>query len=137
MEEDCGIFTIETNILTFTEEGEGVYSVENMEVAREEEVQNEEDQGMNMEELKALQAENFDFINKQRAPNTVRKTCRDIDRFISFLENKGEKRKPEKMEPARLDIYIGNYMKELKRKDGGDYEPDSISSVHGSLDRYL
>lgn len=108
--------------------------MENVEIAREEEVVTEKEPGMDLEGKKALQAENFASINQQRGPNTVRKTNRDMDRFIGFLEEKGEKKNPEELEPVVLDTYIGNYIKELKRKYGGDYKPDSISSVHGSLD---
>lgn len=64
-----------------------------MEVVGEEEVQSEGVSGMNAEALKALQEENFTFINKQKTPNTVRKTCWEVEIFLEFLKDKGETRK--------------------------------------------
>ena len=40
-------------------------------------------------DLEALNAENYDFINGQRAKSTVQKTRRDATRFLDYLEALG------------------------------------------------
>ena len=88
-------------------------------------------------ELEALNAENFEFINGQRAKLTVQKTRRDATRFLDYLEALGVGRNPETMPPHVLCPYLATFMWELKKADGTDYEPDTINSIQGSIDRHL
>ena len=88
-------------------------------------------------DLEALNAENYDFINGQRAKSTVQKTRRDATRFLDYLEALGVGRNPETMPPHVLCPYLATFMRELKKADGTDYEPDTINSIQGSIDRHL
>ena len=88
-------------------------------------------------DLEALNAENYDFINGQRAKSTVQKTRRDATRFLDYLEALGVGRNPETMSPHVLCPYLATFMWEVKKADGTDYEPDTINSIQGSIDRHL
>ena len=67
----------------------------------------------------------------QQNPNTTAKTRRETARFLRFLLDQGENRKPEQLPPNILDPFIGKFLKELKKeKTGQDYEPDTITSYH-------
>ena len=46
-------------------------------------------------------------------------------------------RNPETMPPHVLCPYLATFMRELKKADGTDYEPDTINSIQGSIDRHL
>ena len=58
----------------------------------------------------------------------------------TFLEWANEKKKPKSIEslsPEDLDEVLGDFYTELKKKDGSDYEPESLGVMQASLDRYL
>ena len=46
-------------------------------------------------------------------------------------------RNPETMPPNVLCPYLATFMRELKKADGTDYEPDTINFIQGSIDRHL
>ncbi|KAL9978613.1 hypothetical protein ACROYT_G016149 [Oculina patagonica] len=68
-------------------------------------------------------AEVHDFIEEQRPENTKNKTLYDINVWKRYLTSAGEERNIENIE--------------IKKKDGGQYEPTSLTSFHRSLQRYL
>ena len=41
------------------------------------------------------------------------------------------------MEPSRLDEILQQFYAEVKRKDGTDYEPSSLSNMQAAIDRHL
>ena len=58
----------------------------------------------------------------------------------TYLEWANEKKKPKSIEnlsPEDLDEVLGDFYTELKKKDGSDYEPESLGVMQASLDRYL
>ena len=58
----------------------------------------------------------------------------------TYLEWANEKKKPKSIEnlsPEDLDEILGDFYAELKKKDGSDYEPESLGVMQASLDRYL
>ena len=60
--------------------------------------------------------------------------------FRTYLEWANEKKKPKSIEnlsPEELDEVLGDFYTELKKKDGSDYEPESLGVMQASLDRYL
>ena len=57
-----------------------------------------------------------------------------------YLEWAKEKKKPrsiENLSPEDLDEVLRDFYTELKKKDGNDYEPESLRVMQASLDRYL
>ena len=81
--------------------------------------------------------ENWDFINAQKAPATVKKTNRDILRFQVYVKGHGEPEAFENIPPKRLDSLMSCYVRTVTKLDGGEYEPSTITGIMGSLDRYL
>ena len=60
-----------------------------------------------------------------------------MNRFRKWLADSHEEvQLPENMEPPQLNRYIGLFLLSLKRLDGNDMEPDSITSYHRAIDRY-
>ena len=78
------------------------------------------------------------FISGNKSVSTVRKTERECKRFCQFLEdNHGETSALEDIEPHILDTYLGEWLMSLSKPDGTPYEPDTLTSFHRSVDRYL
>ena len=79
------------------------------------------------------------YIKRQQNENTARKTQNEAQKFINWLQQppRLENRPPEKLPEAVLDNYVGQYLLTLKRKDGRSYQPDTLTSIHRAINRYL
>ena len=79
------------------------------------------------------------YILSQQLENTVNKTEYDLHVWKRFFLEVGEARKIEDIHvPAdELNILIRRFMMEIKKKDGGVYEPATLQSFQRSLQRYL
>ena len=70
-----------------------------------------------------------EFVQHQENKNILSKTQRDVSLLKNFLVSRNE--------PGRdLDVLIANFLLQVQKKDGEQYEPTLLSSV-SSLDRYL
>ena len=79
-----------------------------------------------------------DFVASKRNVNTVKKTKQTFSRLVNWLkEFRNEERDIAQIPPQQLNIYIGGFLMLLKKADGSDYEPDSLTSFHRGIDRYL
>ena len=79
-----------------------------------------------------------DNIASKRNPNTVRKTQQCSTKLAIWLkENKNETRDIVVIPPIELDIYIGTFCMSIVKPNGDQYEPDSMTSFHRGIDRYL
>ena len=79
-----------------------------------------------------------EFINKQKSVNTVRKTMADMNilrRYMSTI-NMGEIN-IENLPTSELNHLLSKFFIEVRRKDGKEYEPGTVSSVQRSIQRYL
>jgi hypothetical protein len=52
-----------------------------------------------------------------------------------FLKLKNETRELHKIEPTELDPLLANFVLTVRKKDGGEYEPNSLRSIISSVDR--
>ncbi|XP_053403158.1 uncharacterized protein LOC128558273 [Mercenaria mercenaria] len=79
------------------------------------------------------------FISNQKPINTVRKTASDIGVFQKWLKEAvpGECKKLEDISPDCLNTYLKSFYLTVKKQNGEDYEPDSLSGIKNSIDRYL
>lgn len=78
------------------------------------------------------------YIKSKKSLNTVRKTTRDLQRFMRFLADAhSEYREVFDIPPRTLDVYIGEWILSLKKPNGQMYEPDTLTSFHRSVDRHL
>jgi hypothetical protein len=76
-----------------------------------------------------------EFINGQQNKNTLQKTVRDVAMATKFLKLKNETRELHKIEPTELDPLLANFVLTVRKKDGGEYEPNSLRSIISSVDR--
>ena len=77
------------------------------------------------------------FIADQQNENTKRKTVSDMRLFKAFCASRGEYRAIESLQPVELDTLFGNFLINVKKQKGEEYEPSSIRGFLSSLDRYL
>ena len=82
-------------------------------------------------------AEVHGFIEEQRPENTKKKTVYDINIWKQYLVSAGEERNIEDIPAKELNLHISRFFMEIKKKNGGQYEPTSLTSFHRSLQRYL
>jgi len=77
------------------------------------------------------------FIEKQANENTSKKTLSDMRIWERYCEQVGEARKIEEIPIQELDRLLGHFFKDVKKQDGQEYEPDSLTSFQRSFNRYL
>ena len=77
------------------------------------------------------------YILTQRSQNTVKKTEYYVHVWKRFFLEVGEARKIEEIPADELNILICQFLLEIKKKDGGSYEPATLQSFQRSLQRYL
>ena len=80
-------------------------------------------------ELKRLKDKN----NK----NTEKSTNTWARRFTDWLEKYSIKIGPGDTSSSELDKILQHFFAELRKKDGTNYEPDSLRTMLGALDRYF
>ena len=78
-----------------------------------------------------------DFILGQRTENTVKKTQYDLNVWRRYFRSIGEEREIEDIPSSELNVLICRFFMEINKKDGGAYEPSSLTSFQRSLQRYL
>ena len=76
-------------------------------------------------------AEVHDFIEGQRPENTKKNVWKP------YLTSAGEDRNIEDIPAKDLNLHMSRFFMEIKKKDGGQYKPTTVTSFHRSLQRYL
>lgn len=84
-----------------------------------------------------LEGQNRRELRKDKSRHTLQKTQRDVGRFRAYVVGQNEDRPLEKIPGNLMCELLKNFIRDVKRKDGSEYEPDSISSIVSSVDRYL
>ena len=80
------------------------------------------------------------FVEKQRNQKTGRKTNLYRKKVLRFLQHEpySEKRSLCELSPAELDNYLSHFLLlEIRKPEGEEYEPDSLTSYRISIDRFL
>ena len=78
------------------------------------------------------------FIHGQKSKNTVKKTKPDWQRFDAYCQGKISGCFDITNIPAPyLDKLLCRFFKDLRKKDGSDYEPDTVSSFQKSIQRHI
>lgn len=81
-------------------------------------------------------AELRSFVRATRNENTVKKTNQIVRKFCEWLENENNERTPlNEIDPHKLNNYVGNYLLEVKKMDGGEFEPDTLTGIHRGIER--
>ena len=76
------------------------------------------------------------YILTQRPENTVKKREYDLHVWKRLFLKLGEARKLEEIPADELNILICQFLMEIKKKDGGSYEPATLLSFQRRLQRY-
>lgn len=99
------------------------------------EMQNENQQDENTAPNSQEQIENF--VTNQKAKNTIRKTKSDMNILHKYLNSIGKNTEIESLPANDLDHLLSKFFMEVKKADGSDYEPNTVSSFQRSIQRYL
>jgi hypothetical protein len=78
-----------------------------------------------------------DFVEKMKNYNTKVKTKSDLSKFTTWLKARNECRNLENMLPKELDGYLARFYLNIRKQDGTEYEPTSLSCFRQSVWRYL
>ena len=78
-----------------------------------------------------------EYAQHQEKKNTLSKTQRDASLLKFFLVSWHEPREIENIDAKDLDVLIANFLLQVRKKDGEQYEPSSLKSFVSSFDRYL
>ena len=90
------------------------------------------------EDNSSQELDNFMFIAAERSSNTVKKTTYEWKKFKTFCEQQVNGDFNVMNVPATtLDKLLGKFFKDVRKQNGGDYEPDSISSFQKSIQRHI
>ncbi len=115
---------------------EHTYAVPEADDDPSEPIENQQEQ--DMPSKSTSKAKLRDFITGQDNKNTAKKTASCINRFSAWLlAEKNVAIDPVLLPPEELDTYLGEWISSLKKSDSSDYEPDSITSFHRGVARYL
>lgn len=89
--------------------------------------------------LSISEEQKAEFVNSMKNKNTAKKTATTTRQFRKWLEKapRYEGREIETIEPYELDNYIGSFLLSMRKADGSEYEPDTLTSYHRGIDRYL
>ena len=85
----------------------------------------------------ALQKSVNQFIEEQKYKRTLSKTRRDVGFLSELLKSKQKNRKIEEIQPQELNDFLSAFIVNVKRKDGGDYEPSNLRGFIASFNRHL
>ncbi|XP_070547977.1 uncharacterized protein KIAA1958-like [Ptychodera flava] len=78
------------------------------------------------------------LVSTQKNKNTEMKTMREVAVFEEWRQSMTtEIRRIEDIPPPELDPLLGRFYLSVRKKNGEEYEPDSISSYQKSIDRHL
>ena len=78
-----------------------------------------------------------EFIEERSNRYTWSKTNRNVSSLKEFLRAKEFDKEIENLEAKELDEVLCAFIVEVKKKDGGEYEPTTLRSFISSFDRYL
>ena len=79
-----------------------------------------------------------DFIASNRNKSTMKKTEHCLKRFREYLSvTQKENRAIHEIPPENLNVFIGGFLLNVKKTDGKDYEPDTLTSFHRAISRHL
>ena len=77
------------------------------------------------------------FITDQQAQNTKYNTKFAINVFVRFCKENNEGRSLSIIPKKEIDKLLCNFFMTVKKQDGNEYEPDSLSSIHRGIQRFI
>ena len=77
------------------------------------------------------------FLDKNKNRNTTKTTATWVNRFETWRNVRKLPHALEDIPESELDGILQRFFAELRKQDGGEYEPDSLRTMLASLDRFL
>ena len=77
------------------------------------------------------------FRDKNKNRNTMKTTVTWVNRFETWRKVREIPHKLEHIPERELDNVLQRFFAELRKGDGGEYEPESLRTMLASLDRFL
>ena len=77
------------------------------------------------------------FVGNATNANTQRCTDKWLNCFKEWAKLKKIDHEIEKLAPFELDLILQKFFTEVRKRNGDEYEPNSLASLQAGLDRYL
>ena len=77
------------------------------------------------------------YIESQRPENTKKKTLYDINVVTRYFRSINETRELETIPAQELNVLLARFFVHIRKKDGGVYEPSTLTAFQRSIQRYL
>ena len=78
------------------------------------------------------------FLTEQKSFNTAKKTRSDLNNFFRYLKSINEENlKIENLPPAKLDHFLCKFFINVRKVNGEEYEPDTLTDFQRSIRKYL
>ena len=87
--------------------------------------------------LSETQEEIQGFINNQKSANTTKKTTTDMNTLSRYMKTIGMSESVESLPASEHDHLLCKFFMNIRKKNGEEYEPDTISGFQRSIQRYL
>ena len=78
-----------------------------------------------------------EFIEKNKNVNTAKKTKTDLNVWKRWCSSIGEARELENIPPSELDRLLCHFFINIKKQDGTEFEPSTLTSFQRSFGRHL
>ncbi|XP_071139212.1 uncharacterized protein KIAA1958-like [Mytilus edulis] len=77
------------------------------------------------------------FLQNNKNKNTTYKTNSDLKMFYDWCRSNGNLRLVEDVPAEELDVLLSRFYIGVRRKDGEEFEPGTLTGVQNSIDRHL
>ena len=77
------------------------------------------------------------FLDKNKNRNMTKTTLTRVNRFETWQNVRNIRHALEDIPESELDGILQRFFAELRKQDGGEYEPESLRTMLASLDRFL
>ena len=77
------------------------------------------------------------FLQEQKSKNTQYKTKSDLNAWKKFCESRKEFRAIENIPANELDLLLSKFFISVRKQNGTEYEPGTLSGFQRSFQRYL
>ena len=78
-----------------------------------------------------------DFIQKSKSFNTTKSTNKWMSVYVSWAKLRNKEIEIQKLPPVEPELILQVFFAEVKKQNGDDYEPNSLSAMQSSIDRHL
>ena len=77
------------------------------------------------------------FLKDQKSKNTEYKTRSDLNAWRKFCVSMKEARQIENIPASELDLLLSKFFISVRKQDGSEYEPATLSGFQRSFQRHL